>query len=69
MLGWEILISKKVQGSDKDLLIASWVTSTGGTSWIAALNLKGKRLLRISQEECDALMEAVFKEEGAYPDS
>jgi hypothetical protein len=34
MLGWEILISKKVQGSDKDLLIASWVTSTGGTRWI-----------------------------------
>ena len=34
-----------------------------------AVNLKGKRLLRISQEECDALMEAVFKEEGAYPDS
>ena len=36
---------------------------------VAAVDLKGKRLLRISQEECDALMEAVFKEEGAYPDS
>ena len=23
----------------------------------------------INQEECDALMEAVFKEEGAYPDT
>ena len=42
MLGWEILISKKVQGSDKDLLIASWVTSTGGTSWIEALAKDGK---------------------------
>jgi hypothetical protein len=36
---------------------------------VTAVNLKGKRLLRISQEECDALMEAVLKEEGAYPDS
>ena len=36
---------------------------------VAAVNLKGNRLLRISQEECDALMEAVFKEEGAYPDT
>jgi hypothetical protein len=36
---------------------------------VAALNLKGKRLLRISQEECDALLEAVFKEDGAYPDT
>ena len=42
MLGWEILISKKVQGSDKDLLIASWVTSTGGTRWIEALAEDGK---------------------------
>jgi hypothetical protein len=36
---------------------------------VEAVNLKGKRLLRISQEECDALMEAVMKEEGAYPDT
>lgn len=36
---------------------------------VAAVNLKGKRLLRISQEECDALMEAVFKEDGSYPDT
>ena len=36
---------------------------------VTAVNLKGKRLLRISQEECDALMEAVFKEDGSYPDS
>jgi len=36
---------------------------------VAAVNLKGKRLLRISQEEYDALMEAVFKEDGAYPDT
>ena len=42
MLGWEILISKRVQGSDKDLLIASWVTSTGGTRWIEALAKDGK---------------------------
>ena len=36
---------------------------------VTAVNLKGKRLLRISQEECDALMEAVFKEDGSYPDT
>jgi len=36
---------------------------------LAAEDLKGKRMLRINQEECDALMEAVFKEEGAYPDT
>jgi hypothetical protein len=36
---------------------------------VAAVNLKGNRLLRISQEECDALMEAVFKEDGSYPDT
>lgn len=36
---------------------------------IATLNLSGKRVLRISQEECDALMETVMKEEGAYPNN
>lgn len=36
---------------------------------VAALNLKGKRLLHISQEECDALMDAVTKEEGFCPDT
>lgn len=36
---------------------------------VAATSLNGKRVLRISQEECDALMKAVMKEEGAYPDT
>jgi len=36
---------------------------------IDSIDLSNKRLLHISQEECDALMEAFFREEGAYPDS
>ena len=36
---------------------------------VDAVNLNGKSLLSISQEECDALMEAVMKEEGAYLDT
>lgn len=36
---------------------------------VATINLKSKRLLRISQEECDALMKAEMKEEGAFPDT
>jgi hypothetical protein len=33
------------------------------------VNLNRKRLLSISQKECDALMDAVYREEGTYPDS
>lgn len=36
---------------------------------VSKINLSAKRLLRISQDECDALMNAVFREEGTYPDS
>ena len=36
---------------------------------VDSVNLNGKSLLCISQEECDALMEAVMKEGGAYPDA
>ena len=36
---------------------------------VEAVTFHDKSLLRISQEECNALMEAVMKEEGAYPDT
>ena len=36
---------------------------------ISKINLNTTRLLRISQDECDSLMEAVYREEGTYPDT
>ena len=38
-------------------------------SLVFAVKLNREMLLRISQQECDTLMEVVFKEEGAYPDT
>ena len=36
---------------------------------LSAIKLSSKRLLRISQDECNALVEAKFKEQGAHPDT